>query len=171
LPLFQSLPCPFRHYRPMRCQERKIEPGEELVHILRQGSVCWLSMVDQGKPYVVPVCYGYAQNALYIHSAPKGRKIDILGRSPDVCFSVVAHSEMVKADKPCSWTVRFSSVTGFGKAKILLDRKEKEEGLVILLAHCSGREYDFSGLPLDDLVVIKVEIEKMEGKRSPAGGC
>jgi len=148
----------------MRRKDKAIESREELVHILRHGRVCWLSMVDQGEPYVVPVCYGYSGNSLFIHSAPEGRKIDILGKDPRVCFNIVTDYEMVKAEKACSWSAGFRSITGYGKAMILTGRKEKEEGLALLMAHYSGREFDFSWSSLENLVVIKVEIEAMEGK-------
>ncbi len=149
----------------MRRKDKAIESREELARILRQGSVCWLSMVDEGKPYVVPVSYGYAENRLFIHSAPEGRKIDIIRKDPQVCFSVVTGYEMVRAEKACSWSAGFRSVTGFGKAAILTGRMEKEEGLALLMAHYTDKKFDFSGSGLENLVIIKVEIEEMEGKR------
>ena len=150
----------------MRRDDKRIISKEDLVKILRGGQVCCLSMVDRGKPYVVPVSYGYAENALYVHSAPEGRKIDILGKNPEVCFSIVGDYEIIKSERACFWSARYRSVTGTGKARILTDRDEKEKGFAVLMGHYSDREYDFTGMALDDVIVIKVEIETIEGKRS-----
>lgn len=149
----------------MRRKDKRIEGRDEIVKVLRRGHVCFLSMVDAGKPYVVPVNYGYSENALYFHSAPEGRKMRILGESPDVCFSIVSEYELVRSEKACSWTAGYRSVTGTGKARILIDPEEKRRGLSILMGHYSEREFDFSGLPLDDLAVVRVEIEALDGKR------
>ncbi len=41
--------------------------------ILRRGTVLYLAMVDGGRPYVLPLSYGYDGSALYLHCAPAGR--------------------------------------------------------------------------------------------------
>jgi nitroimidazol reductase NimA-like FMN-containing flavoprotein (pyridoxamine 5'-phosphate oxidase superfamily) len=123
-------------------------------------------MVDDGKPYVVPLNFGYEDGALYFHSAPGGRKIDILRESPDVCFSVVGKYDLVMGERACSWTAEFSSVTGTGKAAILTDRTEKEKGLTVLMRQYSEENFDFSDEDLDGVVIIRVDIEEMIGKKS-----
>jgi nitroimidazol reductase NimA-like FMN-containing flavoprotein (pyridoxamine 5'-phosphate oxidase superfamily) len=69
-------------------------------------------------------------------------------------------------ERACSWTAEFSSVTGTGKAEILIDRAEKEKGLAVLMSQYSDEKYDFSDEDLDGVIVIKVEIEEMTGKKS-----
>ena len=150
----------------MRRSDKQINDSAELEAILRSGQVCHLSMVHDGKPYIVPLNFGYEDAALYFHSAPAGRKIDVLKKNPEVCFSIVAGHEIVVNERACSWTAEFRSVTGTGKARILTDRAEKEKGLAVLMAQYSEERYDFSGEDLDGVVVIKVEIEEMTGKSS-----
>lgn len=150
----------------MRRTDRQIRDNIDLESILRSARICHLSMVDDGRPYVVPLNFGYEDGALYFHSAPEGRKIDVLGRNPDVCFSIIAEHELVTNERACSWTARFRSVTGTGKASILTDRQEKEKGLTVLMSQYSNCEYDFSQENLDRVVVIKVRVEGMTGKSS-----
>ncbi|MCK5352695.1 pyridoxamine 5'-phosphate oxidase family protein [bacterium] len=150
----------------MRRSDKQIKDLAELEAILRSAQICHLSMVDEGKPYVVPLNFGYEDNALYFHSAPEGRKINILRKNPEVCFSVVARHEIVVSERACSWTAEFSSVTGTGKAAILTDRAVKEKGLTVLMSQYSDEKYDFSDEELDGVVVIRVEIEEMAGKSS-----
>jgi nitroimidazol reductase NimA-like FMN-containing flavoprotein (pyridoxamine 5'-phosphate oxidase superfamily) len=150
----------------MHRSEKQITDIAELKSILSKGTVCFLSMVDDGMPYVVPLNYGYDGKDLYFHSAPEGRKIDMLGKNPDVCFCVVGRCELVPGEKACSWSTRYSSVIGTGRARILTDQEEKEKGLAILMRQYSDKEYDFTGMKLEGVSVIKVEIEEISGKQS-----
>jgi hypothetical protein len=150
----------------MRRSDKQITDIADLEAILHSAQICHLSMVDEGKPYVVPLNFGYENNTLYFHSAPEGRKIDVLKKNPDVCFSIVARHELVVSERACSWTAEFSSVTGTGKAEILTDREEVEKGLTILMQQYSDEDYDFSGEDLSEVIVIKVDIQEMTGKES-----
>jgi len=150
----------------MRRSDKQITDLTELESLLSTADLCHLSMVDEGKPYVVPMNFGYEDSALYFHSAPEGRKIDILKSNPEVCFSIVARHELVTSERACSWTAKFSSVIGTGIATIISDRTVKEQGLKVLMAQYSDEEYDFSNENLDGVVVIRVEIESMTGKSS-----
>ena len=150
----------------MRRSDKQITDPAELESLLSSSELCHLSMVDDGKPYVVPMNFGYTDGPLYFHSAPEGRKIDILRKNPDVCFSIIARNILVKGEKACSWTAKYTSVIGTGRASIVDDRAGKEEGLSILMKQYSDEDYDFSGENLDGIVIIKVEVEEMTGKSS-----
>jgi nitroimidazol reductase NimA-like FMN-containing flavoprotein (pyridoxamine 5'-phosphate oxidase superfamily) len=150
----------------MRRSDKQITDPAELESLLRSSELCHLSMVDDGKPYVVPMNFGYTDGALYFHSAPEGRKIGILGKNTDVCFSVIARNILVKGEKACSWTAKYASVIGTGRASIVDDRAGKEKGLSILMKQYSDEDYNFSGENLDGVVIIKVRIEEMTGKSS-----
>ena len=150
----------------MRRSEKQITNPKEIESIIRKGTLCFLSTVDDGKPYIIPLNYGYDNDALYFHSAPEGRKIDILRKNPNVCFSIVSDHEFIKGKDACSWSSRYTSVIGTGKAFIIDDREQKENALVVLMGQYSSEKYDFTGVTLDNMVIIKVDIEEIEGKRS-----
>jgi len=148
----------------MRRSDKQITDTLELESLLSTAELCHLSMVDDGKPYVVPLNFGYADGALYFHSAPEGRKIDVLRKNPDVCFSIIGKYDLVTGGQACSWTAKYSSVIGTGIATIISDRTGKEQGLKVLMAQYSDEEYDFSNENLDGVVVIRVAINDMTGK-------
>ncbi len=150
----------------MRRSDRQITDISEIEQILNSAQLCHLSMVDNGKPYVVPLNFGYESGALYFHSAPEGRKIDVIRKNHEVCFNIIGRYDLVTGESACSWSARYTSVTGTGKAEIIADREGKERGLKALMAQYTEDKYDFSDEDLDGMVVIKVEIEKMEGKKS-----
>jgi nitroimidazol reductase NimA-like FMN-containing flavoprotein (pyridoxamine 5'-phosphate oxidase superfamily) len=103
--------------------------------ILEQAQVCRLAMVDQGRPYVVPLNFGYRDGCLYFHSAKEGRKIDVLRADPHVCFEVDELVKINKAAQACDWGVSFRSVIGRGIARILETPAEKKTGLDIIMPH------------------------------------
>ena len=59
----------------MRRRDREVTELNEIIHILDSGKVLHLGLVDQGKPYIVPMNYGYAfedgKLVFYVHSALK----------------------------------------------------------------------------------------------------
>ena len=43
----------------MRRREQEVTEQKEIIHILDTGKVLHLGLVDQGKPYIVPMNYGW----------------------------------------------------------------------------------------------------------------
>ncbi|MFO7911688.1 MAG: pyridoxamine 5'-phosphate oxidase family protein, partial [Desulfotignum sp.] len=103
----------------MRRKEKQIIKTADIEQILKQAQVCRLGFVDNNVPYIVPMNYGYQDQALYFHSAPEGRKIDLIRANPLVCFEVDELVKMNKAARACDWGVSFKSVIGTGTARIL----------------------------------------------------
>lgn len=150
----------------MRRKDKEIREQGELEEILRRGRVCVLGLVDGGMPYTVPVSYGYSGGCLYIHSAREGRKLDMLRREGRVSFCVYIDEELVKGENACNWGMKYRSVAGTGRAELVENRDEKEEALAILMRHFGGPAGPYEAGKLDKVLVIRVRIEEMTGKRS-----
>ncbi len=149
----------------MRRKEKQITNTADIEQILKQGQVCRLGFVDRNVPYIVPVSYGYKDQALYFHSAPGGRKIDLIKANPLVCFEVDELVKINKAARACDWGVSFKSVIGMGTARILETPAEKKAGLDNIMAHYSGRSFDYPEEMLAKTAVIKVTVQEMTGKQ------
>ena len=149
----------------MRRREKQVTDNRQVEQMLEQAKVCRLAMVDRGMPYVVPLNFGYREGALYFHSAPEGRKIDVLRANPTVCFEVDELVKLNKAAGACDWGVSFKSVIGTGTARILEIPAEKKNGLDIIMAHYSGRSFDYPDEMLAKTAVIQVTIHEMTGKQ------
>lgn len=149
----------------MRRKEKQITDTQQMEQILEQAQVCRLAMVDQGRPYVVPLNFGYRDGCLYFHSAKEGRKIDVLRADPHVCFEVDELVKINKAAQACDWGVSFRSVIGTGTARILEAPAEKKTGLDIIMAHYSGRSFDYPEEILAKTAVIQVTVDEMTGKQ------
>ncbi|MCW8984119.1 MAG: pyridoxamine 5'-phosphate oxidase family protein, partial [Thermoanaerobaculales bacterium] len=60
----------------MRRRDKEITSRQEIDEIIRSALVCRIALADRDEPYVVPVSFGYDGDALFIHTARSGRKID-----------------------------------------------------------------------------------------------
>jgi nitroimidazol reductase NimA-like FMN-containing flavoprotein (pyridoxamine 5'-phosphate oxidase superfamily) len=146
---------------------RKITTDMDTIEsIIRSASVCRIALSDDGQPYVLPVCFGYADNTLYFHSAPRGRKLDILGKNNAVCCEFDVDQEIVPAEDACAWSVRYRSVVAFGRAFVVEDLEEQRQALDVILAHYGGRPRAYPEATLQRTAVVKVEIQSMTAKIS-----
>jgi uncharacterized protein len=151
----------------MRRKEKKIMDISLIEEILTKAEICRIAMVDGDEPYIVPLNFGYDDGFIYAHSAPTGRKIDILKTNNRVCFQVDYSSEVIKKDEPCKWTEKYRSVIGYGRVEIITDTEYKKEGLDIIM-----QKYGFQGVAkydeksLSRMVLLKLDIEDVVGKQS-----
>lgn len=150
----------------MRRNDREITGKQDIEKIIKESHVCRLAMIDGKVPYIVPLNFGYQNGVLFFHSAPEGRKIDLLKQNPNVCFEMDELVQFKKAKLPCEWGVKYKSVIGSGTAELLNDIEEKTSALNIIMSHYSGRQFEFSSEMVKKTIVIKVTISQMTGKQS-----
>ncbi len=150
----------------MRRKEQEITDIDEIEKIIGRASSCRIGLVDGGEPYVVPVCFGYERNTVYFHSAPEGRKVEIIQQNGKACFEVTTDEEIVKAGKPCKWSIKYRSVIGKGTASVLEGDEEKTHALRLIMRQYGGDNFDFARSSLDSTLIVKIAIESLTGKQS-----
>lgn len=151
----------------MRRAEKEITNRKELDAILAKATICRIGLLDQNHPYIVPLNFGYHNGCLYFHSAPEGKKIDLIKKNNTVCFEVDIDHTIVNTGKPCNWSSTYSSIIGYGKAYLITKIEEKQNALNIIIDHYApGTTYTFPEKNLHDVVIIKIEITEMTGKTS-----
>ena len=150
----------------MRRKDKEVNDITTIESIIHRASVCRLGLCENKHPYIVPLCFGYKDNALYFHSAPEGRKLDILRKNNNVCFELDIDNDLVKAEKACDWGMKYKSVIGFGKAELIDDAEAKRKALDIIMDNYSDRSFEYPTEAVKSTVIIKVEIESMTGKKS-----
>jgi nitroimidazol reductase NimA-like FMN-containing flavoprotein (pyridoxamine 5'-phosphate oxidase superfamily) len=150
----------------VRRKDKAIDEFAEIEEIVRRSLVCRLGLAEENRPYIVPLSFGFKDNTLYFHSAPEGKKIEILRKNSRVCFEFDLDHEVLVDEKACKWGMKYRSVIGFGKAFIVEDIQEKKQGLNAIMEHYSGRTYEYPEAAINNTLVIKIEIESMTGKES-----
>jgi nitroimidazol reductase NimA-like FMN-containing flavoprotein (pyridoxamine 5'-phosphate oxidase superfamily) len=151
----------------MRRKDKEITDKSIIQDILSKSEICRIALLDGDLPYIVPLNYGFYENALYFHSARVGRKIDLIRKNNRVCFEIEYAQEIIKDAQACNWTARYRSVIGYGKIEILTDPGQKKNGLDIIMAHygkTSGNQYIEENM--ERMVILKLTIDEISGKQS-----
>jgi len=104
----------------------RILPPEEIEQLLRTAIVgriacCGHGAVGDGRPYLVPLAYGYDGEAVYAHSGP-GRKLDLMRAEPRVTFEV---DEAQASD-------RWRSVIAEGIFEEIADPRRRSAALAVI---------------------------------------
>lgn len=151
----------------MQRTEREIKDRNEIETILHNATVCRLGLSMDNIPYIVPLNYGYKDNCLFFHCAKEGEKIEIIRQNNNVCFEIDIDSNIKKSDSPCKWSAHYKSVIGFGRAYFITEREEKVKGLDVIMSHYSdASKFEYADKSLDNVLIIKVEIDEMTGKKA-----
>lgn len=150
----------------MRRREQEITAPEELDDVFASAEICRIALPDGDIPYIVPVNFGYRERRLYFHTAPQGRKMDLIRRHPRVGFEVEADLVLKPAPQPCGWSMAYRSVIGWGVARILEEEAEKRAALDIIMAHYTTGPFAYRAESVSRVAVVEIRIEEMTGKRS-----
>ncbi len=154
----------------MRRKEREIRDREEIHKIIREAVFCSVAMSRKNRPYMIPMNFGFYENCIYLHSASEGLKTSILKENPFVCVGIVSDAQLKRSVNPCNNSMSYNSVLIFGRAEFLSDTSEKKKALGYIMQHYDENILeDGMEIPaqnLDKLAVLKVEIEKITGKKS-----
>lgn len=150
----------------MRRSDKEITDRKAIEDIILRSKVCKLAMCEENRPYIVPLCFGFKNNTLYFHSAPKGKKIEILKKNPNVCFEFEIFTQIIKSAKACKWGMRYKSVIGFGKAGFITDDDLKRQAFDIIMNQYADGSFIYEDALLKSVIVINVEIQSMTGKQS-----
>ena len=86
-------------------RESRVTDPEQIRHILDTAKVLHLGLAVNNEPYVVPMNYGYCLEngklTLYLHSAVKGKKLDMIRANPNVFFSIDCDRMPFEGRVPC----------------------------------------------------------------------
>ena len=150
----------------MRRKDKEITDRDVIDSIINGSTFCRLALSEDDRPYIVPLSFGYDGGSLYFHGFLEGKKIDILRKNSNVCFEFDSDGEPIPSDGACSWTVRYKSVIGYGKARLIEDIDSKIKALEIIMSHYSEQSFVYPEKVVKKIVVIKVDIETVTGKMS-----
>lgn len=150
----------------MRKKDKEITDPAILESIIQRAAVCHLGLCADNNPYIVPLNFGYEDGKLFFHTGREGLKIDLLRRNNRVCFEMTVDVELVRAQAPCKWSMKYCSVVGFGKARFVEAPAAKQQALDVIMAHYGGAAGDYPRELVEKVAIIQVDISAMTGKRS-----
>ncbi len=148
----------------MRRNDREIKDRKDIDEIIRRCRVCRLALCDNSQPYVVPLNFGYDGRFLYFHTAPEGRKIDIIKSNNRVGFEFDILHDITVAERACDWGIKYESVVGSGIAEIVETLKAKKEALECIMSQYGKNTWNFPEEILQKTLILRVSILEISGK-------
>jgi nitroimidazol reductase NimA-like FMN-containing flavoprotein (pyridoxamine 5'-phosphate oxidase superfamily) len=151
----------------MRRRDRELTNRDEIDAIIRSAQVCRIAFADDNEPYLVPVSFGYDSEAIFVHTAKTGRKLDFIAANNRVCFELEANVAIQAHETDaCDWTFSFESVIGYGTISELTTNEDKARGLNQIMLHYSGHGWEIDEAQIATTRVWRIDIETVTGKRS-----
>ena len=152
-------------------RERQVTDPEQIIRILDTAKVLNLGLSVNDEPYVVPMNYGYrmedGQLTLYLHSAVKGKKLDMIRANPKVFFSMDCDRMPFEGRVPCQYGLVYSSIMGRGTAAIVEDVEEKKQAMSILMKTQTGKDFTFEDRLVTIVTVIRIDVAEYTAKHRP----
>jgi uncharacterized protein len=130
----------------------RVLPAEGIEALLRTAVVgriacCGHGLSGDGRPYLVPLAYGYDGESIYAHSGP-GRKLDLMRAEPRVTFEV---DEAEASD-------RWRSVIAEGTFEEIDDPQQRGAALAVIYG--SAAIPDLGG----QTVVFRIRLTSRSGR-------
>ena len=122
----------------MRRDEFNINDKNSIDEILQTCEYGTLSLISEGKPYVVALNFVQYKNAIYFHGAKEGKKIEAIKSNPNAAFLVVKPYSFIPSYfsdtmAACPATQFFASVLLEGKLSFIEDKDKKADILNALM--------------------------------------
>ncbi len=154
----------------VRRQDRLLDEARAR-EILASAQYGYMSMIDlDGKPYGVPVNFVWdGEDAIYIHCAPEGKKIDILECYDHVSFCVVGNVNLL----PGQFTTEYESIILDCEVTIPTYDEERLHALELIVNKFSpqhfdtGMRYAHKSLPRTCIVRLDILSWSAKAKKVP----
>ena len=155
----------------MTKRERQVTDPQQILDILDKAKVLHLGLAVDNEPYVVPMNYGYTMEngklVLYLHSAVRGKKLDMIRANSRVFFEIDCDIMPFEGKVPCQYGLVYSSIMGRGTAQIVEDVEEKKQAMTILMKTQTGKDFSFEDRLVSIVAVIRIDVEEYTAKHRP----
>lgn len=162
----------------VRREDRAVNDEAWIKQFLQTAPVGILATVHEGQPFVNQNIFVYdeAANAIYTHTARKGRTRANVEEAEKVSFSVMEMGRLLPADEALEFSVEYAGVVVFGTAEVIEDEREAEHALQILLdkyaPHLKAGEHyrPSTSEEIKRTSVFRINITEWTGKKKEIDG-
>jgi nitroimidazol reductase NimA-like FMN-containing flavoprotein (pyridoxamine 5'-phosphate oxidase superfamily) len=155
----------------IRRADRAITDDAEIADLLRQADVCRIATSVNDQPFINAKTFWYDGERIFFHSALEGRTPTNIRQNPRVCLEMDWRGRWLPAKTAMGFSVEYTGVIVFGRARLLEDDVEKERALQGLLDKYfpdlkPGVDYrPITPQERDKTAVFVIEIEAWSAKR------
>ena len=152
-------------------RETRVTDPTEIIRILDTAKVLHLGLAVDNEPYVVPMNYGYCLEdeklTLYLHSAVKGKKLDMIQANSKVFFEIDCDRMPFEGRVACQYGMVYSSIMGRGTATLVEDPEEKMQAMSVLMKTQTGKDFTFNERLVSIVTVIRIDVQEYTAKHRP----
>ena len=152
-------------------RESRVTDPTEIIRILDTAKVLHLGLSVNDEPYVVPMNYGYTMEdgklTLYLHSAVRGKKLDMIQANSKVFFELDCDQMPFEGRVPCQYGMVYSSIMGRGTATLVEDPEAKMQAMSILMKTQTGKDFTFNERLVSIVTVIRIDALEYTAKHRP----
>jgi nitroimidazol reductase NimA-like FMN-containing flavoprotein (pyridoxamine 5'-phosphate oxidase superfamily) len=157
----------------MRRSDRAVNDEAWIKAFLRRAPVGTLATAYDGQPFINTNLFVYdeAAHAIYVHNARVGRTPANVSANERICFSISEMGRLLPAEEALEFSVEYSGVVVFGRARIMTDPAAAEHALQMLLdkyfPHLKPGEHyrPIAEQELARTAVYHIEIDSWSGKQ------
>lgn len=158
----------------MTRREFEVTDRDVIRGILDRSKVLRLGLIDGALPYVVPMNYGYrledGKLTLYLHSAVKGYKLDVIAKNPVCCFEMDCDVSPFQGKIACQYGITYYSLIGRGQVQLVEDPREKEQAMALLMKTQTGKDFEFNERLVSIVSVLRIDVNEYTAKHRPRPG-
>ncbi len=156
-------------FREVRRRERALTEAEAREILARADHGVLATAGEDGWPYALPLNHVLVGDALYIHCALEGHKLENIAHEERVSYCAVASATVV----PSMLSTLYESAIVFGRAALVTDADEKRRALRLLTERFCGQgeeqdkrfeEHLRTYGDGQDVAIIRIQIERITGK-------
>jgi nitroimidazol reductase NimA-like FMN-containing flavoprotein (pyridoxamine 5'-phosphate oxidase superfamily) len=116
-----------------------------LYAVMRAGLVAHLGVITGGWPMVIPTCYGFTADTLYLHGSVASQSLNTAGAP--VCVAITLTDALVLARSVFEHTINYRSAMIYGRPRLVTDPAEKLAGLRCITEHVAPGQWDYARPP------------------------
>ncbi|MGC8496650.1 MAG: pyridoxamine 5'-phosphate oxidase family protein [Thermoplasmata archaeon] len=159
----------------MRYSKNEVRDKIAIIEFLKAEKFGTLGLVDEDKPYAVPVNFLYLDDKIYFHSARAGRKWDIIHKNANAFFVVARWNNTIPAQTACDIGTSYFSVMLEGTVRIVEDKVEKDTAFNMFIKKYASDAEHVSVQLMDNyrsslntgMALFAIAIKTMSAKANP----
>ncbi|MBH5316945.1 pyridoxamine 5'-phosphate oxidase family protein [Paenibacillus sp. GSMTC-2017] len=117
----------------VRMKKRECTDQVKIEQFVAKAQTGFLGLSDGQQPYVVPLNFVWINEFIYFHGADEGRKIDIIGKNNEACFTISEAYGTIPDPVPAKTDTAYMSVMAFGYVEAVYDIDEATEAMQAML--------------------------------------
>jgi hypothetical protein len=151
-------------FRNIRRSDRALTEEQAREILARPEHGVLATVGADGWPYAVPLNHVLSGDALYVHCAVEGHKLENIAHEERVCFCAVAGARVL----PDSLSTLYESAVVFGRAALVTDPAEKRRALELLAVRFCGtlspEAEKAMATSASRTAVVRIRLERIAGK-------